>query len=90
MTSVLDYKPQSEKSRFERLTMGGRRRPMRVRVLEGEERDAAWAVACNNYSGYATDQRRAGERRIPVVALVPFAAGAGHAAIADGPERTSA
>jgi hypothetical protein len=43
---------------------------MRARIVEaGPERDALWAVVCDNYSGYATYQRRAGDRLIPVVEL---------------------
>ena len=53
------------------VTIDGRRRPMRAHVAEGEERDRLWAMACDNYSGYATYQRRAGDRVIPVVALRP-------------------
>jgi deazaflavin-dependent oxidoreductase (nitroreductase family) len=52
-------------------TIDGRRRPMRARVAEGEERDRLWAMACDHYSGFATYQRRAGDRTIPVVALEP-------------------
>jgi deazaflavin-dependent oxidoreductase (nitroreductase family) len=51
------------------VTIDGRRRPMRARVAEGEERERLWAMACDNYSGYATYQRRAGDRVIPVVVL---------------------
>ena len=53
------------------VTIDGYRRPMRAAVAEGEERDRLWAMACDNYSGYATYQRRAGDRVIPVVALRP-------------------
>ena len=53
------------------VTADGRRQPMRARIVEGEERDRLWAMACDNYSGYATYQRRAGERRIPVIDLRP-------------------
>ncbi len=53
------------------LTVGGQRRPMRARIAEGAERERLWAVACENYSGYATYQRRAGARVIPVVVLEP-------------------
>lgn len=53
------------------VTMDGRRRPMRARVAEGEERERLWAVACDNYSGYAAYQRRAGDRLIPVIVLQP-------------------
>ena len=40
-------------------------------VAEGEERERFWRIVCDNYSGYATYQRRAGSRVIPVVALRP-------------------
>src|SRR4051794_28545696 len=53
------------------VTIDGRRRAMRARVAEGEERERLWAMACDNYSGYATYQRRAGGRLIPVVVLEP-------------------
>jgi deazaflavin-dependent oxidoreductase (nitroreductase family) len=53
------------------LTFDGRRRPMRARVAAGEERERLWAMACDNYSGYARYQERAGDRVIPVIALEP-------------------
>src|SRR3954452_700321 len=53
------------------VTMEGVRRPMRARIAEGEEREGLWAMACDNYSGYARYQQRAGRRVIPVVALTP-------------------
>jgi deazaflavin-dependent oxidoreductase (nitroreductase family) len=53
------------------VTIEGRRRPMRAEIAEGAERDRLWRMACDNYSGYATYQRRAGAREIPVVALRP-------------------
>lgn len=53
------------------VTAGGRRRPMRAHIAKGEERDRLWGIACDNYSGYAAYQRRAGKRVIPVVALTP-------------------
>ncbi|HEV7492334.1 nitroreductase/quinone reductase family protein [Baekduia sp.] len=53
------------------VTLGGRRVPMRAEIAEGAERDRLWAMACDNYVGYETYQRRAGERVIPVVALRP-------------------
>ncbi len=53
-------------------TVDGRRRPMHARVIEGgEERERLWEVVCDNYSGYATYQQRAGARVIPVVELLP-------------------
>jgi deazaflavin-dependent oxidoreductase (nitroreductase family) len=53
------------------LTVEGRRRPMRARIAEGEERERLFAMACDNYSGFATYQQRAGKRTIPVVVLEP-------------------
>jgi len=53
------------------VTIGGSRVPMRARIAEGAERDRLWETVCDNYSGYATYQRRAGARAIPVVALTP-------------------
>lgn len=53
------------------LTMEGRRLPMRATIAAGEERDRLWAMAVDNYSGYAAYQARAGGRTIPVVALRP-------------------
>jgi deazaflavin-dependent oxidoreductase (nitroreductase family) len=55
------------------VTIDGGRRPMRGSVAEGEERERLWAMACDNYSGYETYRRRAGDRVIPVVALRPRA-----------------
>lgn len=52
------------------VTIDGQRRPMRAAVAaDGEERERLWRIVCDNYSGYATYQRRAGSRAIPVVAL---------------------
>jgi deazaflavin-dependent oxidoreductase (nitroreductase family) len=51
------------------VTFDGRRRPMRARVTQGEERARLWAMACDNYSGYARYQERAGDRVIPVIVL---------------------
>lgn len=51
------------------LTIDGRRQPMRATVVEGAERDRLWEIVCDNYTGYATYQQRAGERLIPVVSL---------------------
>jgi F420H(2)-dependent quinone reductase len=52
-------------------TIDGKRRPVRARIAEGEERDRLWAMACDNYTGYAAYQRRAGARVIPIVVLEP-------------------
>lgn len=51
------------------VTFEGRRRPMRAVIAEGDERDRLWDIVCDNYSGYATYQQRAGGRTIPVVRL---------------------
>jgi len=53
------------------VTIEGRRRPMRAEIASGAARERFWHVVCDNYSGYATYQRRAGHRLIPVVALAP-------------------
>jgi deazaflavin-dependent oxidoreductase (nitroreductase family) len=54
------------------VTIEGQRRPMRAQIAaEGEERDRLWRIVCDNYSGYATYQRRTGGRVIPVVSLRP-------------------
>jgi deazaflavin-dependent oxidoreductase (nitroreductase family) len=51
-------------------TFDGVRQPMRARIVDaGPERDELWAIVCDNYTGYATYQQRAGERLIPVVEL---------------------
>jgi deazaflavin-dependent oxidoreductase (nitroreductase family) len=44
------------------------------RLVEGAERAQLWQEANDNYNGYATYQRRAGERIIPVVLLEPHRA----------------
>jgi hypothetical protein len=44
---------------------------MLAAIAEGEERERLWAMANDNYSGYARYQQRAGGREIPVVALRP-------------------
>jgi deazaflavin-dependent oxidoreductase (nitroreductase family) len=54
------------------VTIDGQRRPMRASIVaDGEERDRLWTIVCDNYNGYATYQRRAGARVIPVVSLTP-------------------
>ena len=53
------------------VTIEGLRRPMRADIAAGADRERFWNVVCDNYSGYATYQRRAGDRLIPVVALAP-------------------
>ena len=52
------------------VTYDGTRHPVRARIVDaGPEHDELWAVVCDHYSGYATYQRRAGDRLIPVVEL---------------------
>ncbi len=54
------------------VTIDGQRRPMRAEIVtHGDERERLWQIVCDNYNGYATYQRRAGARVIPVVALRP-------------------
>jgi deazaflavin-dependent oxidoreductase (nitroreductase family) len=54
------------------VTIDGQRRPMRAEIAAaGEDRERLWRIVCDNYTGYATYQRRAGSRVIPVVALWP-------------------
>jgi deazaflavin-dependent oxidoreductase (nitroreductase family) len=53
-------------------TIDGERRPMLAEIAAaGDERERWWRIVCDNYSGYETYQRRAGDRTIPVVALRP-------------------
>ena len=53
------------------VTLRGARVPMRATIAQGDERARLWAMAVDNYSGYARYQQRAGAREIPVVALRP-------------------
>jgi deazaflavin-dependent oxidoreductase (nitroreductase family) len=53
------------------VTLQGDRVPMHATIAAGEERDRLWAMALDNYSGYARYQTRAGGRTIPVVSLRP-------------------
>jgi deazaflavin-dependent oxidoreductase (nitroreductase family) len=53
------------------LPRGGPRAAYRARELDGDERDAAWALVNDMYTGYDTYQARTGGRRIPVIALEP-------------------
>jgi deazaflavin-dependent oxidoreductase (nitroreductase family) len=54
------------------ITVRGRRYPMRAEIVEGDERESLWTIVCDNYTGYATYQRRAPNRVIPLVALRPW------------------
>lgn len=51
---------------------GGRRIPVRPRVVEGDKRAELWQRVNDNYSGYETYQSRAGDRVIPMVLLEPL------------------
>lgn len=51
-------------------TRGGGGR-YRTREAEGEERERLWELATTYYPGFAGYQKRAGERRIPVVVCTP-------------------
>jgi deazaflavin-dependent oxidoreductase (nitroreductase family) len=49
----------------------GDERRYRARTLEGAEREGAWQLACDKYTGYSIYQDRTAGRQIPVVALEP-------------------
>jgi deazaflavin-dependent oxidoreductase (nitroreductase family) len=51
--------------------IGGRRIPVRPRLVEGPERADLWRRVNDNYNGYEAYQGRAGSRTIPVVFLEP-------------------
>jgi deazaflavin-dependent oxidoreductase (nitroreductase family) len=51
--------------------IGGRRIPVRPRLIEGAERAELWQRVNDNYNGYEAYQARAGGRLIPVVLLEP-------------------
>jgi len=48
---------------------GGR---YRARTAEGEERERLWKLATTMYPGFSGYQKRAGDRRIPVVVCSPL------------------
>ena len=50
---------------------GDERRYRASTIEPGPQRERAWRLVCDRYSGYAVYQRRAGERLIPVVRLEP-------------------
>ncbi len=52
---------------------GGGGGPYRAREAEGAERERLWELAATYYPGFDDYQRRAGERRIPVVVCSPSA-----------------
>ncbi|HEX2032214.1 MAG TPA: nitroreductase family deazaflavin-dependent oxidoreductase [Actinomycetota bacterium] len=54
------------------IQVGRRRRPVRAREAQGEERERLWRKAVVVYPSYELYQRRAPQRRIPVVVLEPF------------------
>jgi deazaflavin-dependent oxidoreductase (nitroreductase family) len=53
-------------------TAAGEERSYRAHTIEpGPQRERAWYLVCERYSGYRVYQQRAGERLIPVVRLEP-------------------
>jgi deazaflavin-dependent oxidoreductase (nitroreductase family) len=54
-----------------KLFLRGRTGSYRARVVEGAERDRLWQLATDLNPGYDIYRGRAGNRRIPVVALSP-------------------
>jgi deazaflavin-dependent oxidoreductase (nitroreductase family) len=56
-----------------RFSKDGDERPYRARTATDEERPRMWELVTRRYAGYATYQRRAGSREIPVVVLEPLA-----------------
>jgi len=50
--------------------VGRERRTVRARVAEGEERERAWAAACEVWAGYDGYQAQT-DRQIPVILLEP-------------------
>ncbi len=53
------------------LTFKGQTRPYIAREAEGAEREKYWRLAVEAYSGFAGYQKRAKNRRIPVMILTP-------------------
>jgi deazaflavin-dependent oxidoreductase (nitroreductase family) len=51
----------------------GRRCAAKVRLLTGEERDAAWAAAVAHWPNYQVAQERAGARRFRLFLVTPSA-----------------
>jgi F420H(2)-dependent quinone reductase len=51
--------------------VGGRRIPVRPRLVEGAEREDLWRRVNDNYNGYEVYKGRAGSRTIPVLLLEP-------------------
>ncbi len=41
----------------------------------GQERERLWTLACNHYAGYATYQKRARDRQVPIMVLTAQATG---------------
>ncbi|MGH3086363.1 MAG: nitroreductase family deazaflavin-dependent oxidoreductase [Rubrobacteraceae bacterium] len=53
------------------LSAGGKIRNVVAREVKGEERERLWRKGLEVYPGWVGYERRAGERRIPVMALSP-------------------
>jgi deazaflavin-dependent oxidoreductase (nitroreductase family) len=54
-----------------RVTLDGRAQPVDGRLLEGAERDRAWALLVARWPAFDTYAARAGGRRLPVFRLEP-------------------
>ncbi|MEV5649641.1 nitroreductase family deazaflavin-dependent oxidoreductase [Nocardia sp. NPDC052254] len=54
------------------INRGGERTKVRVRRLEGEDRERAWAHAVDYWPGYAMEQRLAGSRVFRLFELTPI------------------
>lgn len=52
-------------------TAEGEERAYLAQTVDGPQRQRAWHLVCERYSGYRVYQRRAGARQIPVVRLTP-------------------
>jgi deazaflavin-dependent oxidoreductase (nitroreductase family) len=57
-----------------RFSKDGDEQPYRARTATDEERPRMWELVTRRYAGYATYQRRAGSREIPVIVLEPLRA----------------
>jgi deazaflavin-dependent oxidoreductase (nitroreductase family) len=54
-----------------RFSKDGDERPYQARTATASERPRMWELVNRRYAGYATYQRRAGSREIPIVVLEP-------------------
>ena len=54
------------------ITIQGKAAKYIAHEAAGDERERCWRTAVNNYAGYAAYERRAGDRTIPIMVLVPL------------------